>query len=531
MELLSYTYNNNDQLLTESSSLNGSFTNKYDNNGSLTNHTSGVESNGYAFNLQNRLATATINRTDSGHGISETVNYTYDYRGNRVRAQWSRSIDGGATVNGTNFFLNEINGPSGLSQVLEELPGFGAVPTASYTLGSRMVSQKRSGSIAHLLPDGHGSVRLLMDPGTNITGRFTYDGYGRPLDFTANVYTQPASTMLYSGEQFDTDLQLYNDRARYYSTAVGRFSQIDPFSGNQQSGANLYAYCENDPINNADPRGLYEIDVHQFLTAYLAHKAGFDTALSGVIGANAQGPDGVVTPSGIDQSRTAYDGKHIFYDNMFLYHFVTRYQLKYLANRASIDQMKGLGEFLHAQEDTYAHSDFKGGRNFHYFGDFLWYENGGLFGHGPHGHAPDQTWQDKRKAEKMARRVYADLKLLYSDPNQRYPSAQDPASEVDEGVPDPGWEAIRGEVKDFIGSVPNVVFSKLGYVETATFGGYNKKIKRLDKSFELNKAYAGPDFYPDEAGARPGTYWGSKLQSIGNAIGNLGDMMGPMTTY
>ena len=62
-----YTDNTNDQLLVESGAV--SFTNLYDANGSLTNRTSGNETNGYVFNLQNRLTNATIIRVDSGHSI------------------------------------------------------------------------------------------------------------------------------------------------------------------------------------------------------------------------------------------------------------------------------------------------------------------------------------------------------------------------------------------------------------------------------------------------------------------------------
>lgn len=355
-----YTYNDNDQLLREVTmgSANGIFTNLYDENGALTNHSSATEQNAYAYNLQNRLATAVISRTDGEHQMAETINYTYDYKGNRVRAQWTRSLDGGAAASGTNIFLFDLNSPSGMNQVIEEMPGIGAPPTASYALGGQIVSQERSGTISYFLSDGHGSTRQLADTNGGIAARFTYDAYGKALDFTNGVQVPTLTSLLYGGGRFDSDLQLYDLNARYYDPIAGTFNQIDPYSLNQKSGANLYAYGAGDPVNNFDPSGMYEIDVHQYLTEYLAGQAGFDSIIAAGIGQQAQGPDGVITaapqPDGahVDQSRSAWDGSHINHENMKKYHFVLQDQLRNLAGMANTSDQEGmrhLGEFLHAQ--------------------------------------------------------------------------------------------------------------------------------------------------------------------------------------
>jgi RHS repeat-associated protein len=63
--------------------------------------------------------------------------------------------------------------------------------------------------------------------------------------------------LLYTGEQFDTGLQQYYLRARYYNQNNGRFNQIDPFAGSSFDPQSLhkYTYAHNDPVNGVDPSG------------------------------------------------------------------------------------------------------------------------------------------------------------------------------------------------------------------------------------------------------------------------------------
>jgi RHS repeat-associated protein len=317
-----FTYNGNDQLLTD-----GGFTSLYDANGALTNRSSAAETNGYAYNLRNRLVGASIQRVETGGGISQTAQYAYNASGIRVKVELACAVNGGAAVNATNVFLNDPYNASGFSQVLEELSAMGATPRVSYVVGHRVLSQETNGTIAHLLPDGHGSTRLLTSPGGVITARYSYDAYGKALGFSTEALNPPETAMLYSGEQFDPGLQQYYLRARYYQPGLGRFGQTDPFSPNQRSGVNLYAYCQNDPVNAGDPSGLYGIDVHQFLTRFLARAAGLDEDEAITIGLEAQNvdlsPDLQKPTAGPDRRAiTSFPLPNL--DNMRDFHFVRR---------------------------------------------------------------------------------------------------------------------------------------------------------------------------------------------------------------
>lgn len=67
-----------------------------------------------------------------------------------------------------------------------------------------------------------------------------------------------ANPIRYRGYYFDRETGLYYLNARYYSPEWRRFispddtAYLDPESVN---GLNLYAYCNNDPVNYADPSG------------------------------------------------------------------------------------------------------------------------------------------------------------------------------------------------------------------------------------------------------------------------------------
>ena len=474
-EVIAYSYNTNDQLLVESSSASGSFTNKYDTNGSLTNRASASESAAYVYDLQNRLTGATINRKEGVHSVAILAAYTNNYAGLRVRSVASETVDSGGANVQTNIFLFDTK--SGGAQVLEELSSVGGVPTVSYTIGGRVLSQSKNGVVSHLLGDGHGSTRLLTGSTGAVTDRYSYDAYGKMLVFNPGVVNQPTTSALYSGEHLDRDLQQYNLQARYYNPSIGRFSAIDPFSPNQQSGANLYAYCGNDPINGSDPSGQYEVDVHRFLTQFLAREAGF-TSQAEWIGRATQALD------------DAHDGRGASFDgtlipnwwNMGRYHFVSKGRLQELRNAVDFNNplygyfKSPLGEYLHAYEDTFAHSPCEMGIDGGYYGDVtvcgavIW-GGGGIIGHGAQFHDPDHTWMEPEKALKMAKTIYGVLK-------DHAPAGSSPTD----------WSAIEGKVQAFVQYPPNV-YDQYLFVQNVTFNGYNQKIKLLDSTFVLDDKY------------------------------------------
>jgi RHS repeat-associated protein len=183
----------------------------------------------------------------------------YDGNGNRV----SKTVAGLTT----NFLISEIN-PTGYAQVVSESFSGGTgnrEESHAYVYGLDRISQNRLAFInsqnitqaSYYVYDGHGSVRALTDPNGNVTDTYDYDAFGNEIHTTATLASPTVNEFLFAGEQFDSDLHLYYNRARYLNTTTGRFWTMDTFEADAESPFSLhkYLYATADPINALDPSG------------------------------------------------------------------------------------------------------------------------------------------------------------------------------------------------------------------------------------------------------------------------------------
>ena len=240
---IDYHYNAKDELTSEDQDVSGTVTTTtygYDDNGSLTSKTVGGNTVTYAYNLANKLSSVTV-------GIT-TTSYLYNDSGIRVRS----AVGGGSTTH----YLVDGNNSTGYAQVLEELSTAGGTPSRSYVIGDDVLGQcgTTTSDPAWLLYDGHGSTRHLVRATTDVTAQYNYDAYGVSL---TTLPSNPDTSLLYCGEQYDSTLDMYNLRARFYNPNNGRFNAMDTFMGSNQDPQSLhkYAYVHGDPINAIDPLG------------------------------------------------------------------------------------------------------------------------------------------------------------------------------------------------------------------------------------------------------------------------------------
>ncbi len=174
------------------------------------------------------------------------LSYTYDSEGIRT-SKTAGSTTTKYLLNGTQILAQTTNG----------------ITTSFFydQQGNRVAMADSSNKFYYYIYNLQGDVIALADASTGkLVATYTYDAWGKVLsvnDTTANsVGTQ--NPFRYRGYYYDTETSLYYLQTRYYDPEVGRFINADAFASTDISGAlsaNMFAYCENNPVMRHDPNG------------------------------------------------------------------------------------------------------------------------------------------------------------------------------------------------------------------------------------------------------------------------------------
>ncbi|HVE56684.1 MAG TPA: RHS repeat-associated core domain-containing protein [Pyrinomonadaceae bacterium] len=126
-------------------------------------------------------------------------------------------------------------------------------------------SQIEPASTKYLTADHLGSPRIITDANGSVTSRRDYMAFGEETSTSQRVASlgyQPANEVRqgYTGYEQDTESGLDFAQARYYNSAHGRFTSVDPLTAsanvkNPQT-FNRYSYVLNSPYKFTDPLGL-----------------------------------------------------------------------------------------------------------------------------------------------------------------------------------------------------------------------------------------------------------------------------------
>lgn len=244
----------------------------YDANGNrLTAAKTGAATDYYAYNAADQMCWYAPTTGTCASPPTGATTYTYDANGNTTAAgttgtqaynvfdQFTSNTNGTTTTNytyagtrnderttaGSTTFLN---GSLGITQQTKTA---GTTTFIRDPDGNLISMRDSAGASYYYTTDALGSVILLTDSSQNKAATYAYDSWGQA---TSTTGTQAATNpWTYAGGYNDTTSNRIKFGARYYNPARGRFTQPDP-SGRE---ANRYLYAGANPIDAADPTGLF----------------------------------------------------------------------------------------------------------------------------------------------------------------------------------------------------------------------------------------------------------------------------------
>jgi RHS repeat-associated protein len=214
----------------------------------------------------NPTISQTTNRLDgyvydpAGDMTQDAQNHTYTYNGENKLAQYdgqsSYSYDGdgrrvmkvvGAV---TTFYVYNIGG-----QLVAEY-AINGTPSATGT--------------SYLTADNLKTPRVITGADGSVKARHDYLPFGEevvsPLGGRSNQSGYAADTMTqkFTGKERDSETQLDYFGARYFSSAQGRFTSVDPLQSSANTAEpqtwNRFAYVSNNPLRYVDTNGMIQRD-------------------------------------------------------------------------------------------------------------------------------------------------------------------------------------------------------------------------------------------------------------------------------
>lgn len=324
----SYTYDNTQwgDLLTKYNEVNIT----YDEIGNPLNYQGtnyyGSDNN-CDFKWNGRLLSEVILKDEFGE-ITEKYVYSYNADGLRTKKErylwnksdekyslyqtgeyiWENNIIKGFRI--TYYDANKIDSPETkyiivlpLYNEKQELIGIN-YKAHDITINSSVNKTQDYESILYFTKDAQGNIISFIDAINDYKVFYQYDAHGKgriiiPSE-EARINAMPEDTVLqqigkglsyaglvavysiykeivpfsYRGYFYDGETGLYYNQSRYYSGEWGRFINADnPMLTDTASGTpnanNMFAYCENDPINNIDPNGHYYISLANLSKIFL----------------------------------------------------------------------------------------------------------------------------------------------------------------------------------------------------------------------------------------------------------------------
>jgi RHS repeat-associated protein len=202
-----------------------------------------------------------LRQTDLGGG--GTAYYVYDASGQRVRKVWEKApglIEERIYLGGFESFRKH-GGPIGANaatleretlHIMDDNQRIALVETRTLDMAG---DDPAPGQLVRYQLGNHlGSSSLELDEQAQIISYEEYAPYGSSTYQAVRSQTETSKRYRYAGRERDAESGFSHHGARYYSQWLGRWVSCDPIGVKDEP--NLFIYCNGNPLNRTDIRGL-----------------------------------------------------------------------------------------------------------------------------------------------------------------------------------------------------------------------------------------------------------------------------------
>ena len=208
------------------------------NGGSITysggNPTKYYDGSTFTWTQGRRLATAKVGSTN--------ISYTYDMAG--VRSS--------KTVGSTKYDFTTLSG------LVTRQTGGGKTIDFVYDENNQPLAMKYNNTLYYYVLNAQGDVVRIVNSSRSVVASYTYDPWGKIISSSGTL--ADINPLRYRGYYYDSETGFYYLQSRYYDPEIGRFINADSYASTDATGllsTNMFAYCENDPVNRSDPSGEF----------------------------------------------------------------------------------------------------------------------------------------------------------------------------------------------------------------------------------------------------------------------------------
>lgn len=190
------------------------------------------------FEWENGRIINNINTSD------KAIQMSYDSNGMRTQ----KSVDGVKT----NYYYDSSNNLFALTQGNDTLFFY-------YDNSGEVMSVSCNGTMYFYIKDLQGDITEIVDKDGKAVAEYAYDAWGNMLTEDNGTLTiGKLNPFRYRSYVYDEETGLYYLQSRYYDPLTGRFVNADVYADTQSGtplSTNMFAYCENNAINNVDYSG------------------------------------------------------------------------------------------------------------------------------------------------------------------------------------------------------------------------------------------------------------------------------------